>query len=111
MTGYLTSGVYEFASRPIVPAECCGAVGVIKDLMELFLCFAFARVHGVLPQASWQTFQLPFCCRDERGHVNPRKCVLSKKEETAGKGLLFCKISFAEFTRCRRLLILHALVP
>lgn len=111
MTGYLTSGVYKFASGPLVPAECYGVVGVIKDLMELFLCFAFARVRGALPQASWQTFQLPFCCRDERGHVSPRKCVLSKKEETSGKGLLFCKISFAEFTRCQRLLILHALVP
>jgi len=111
MTGYLTSGVYEFASGPIVPAECYGAAGVIKDLMELFLCFAFVKVQGALPQASWQTFQLPVCCRDERGHVSPRKCMLSTKEETSGKGLLFCKISFAEFTRCRRLLILHALVP
>lgn len=110
MMGYLTSGVYEFTSGPIAPAECYGAVGVIKNLME-FLCFVFARVHRALPQESWQTFQLPFCYHDERGHVSPRKCVLSKKEETAGKGLLFCKISFAEFTRCRRLLILHALVP
>lgn len=111
MTGYLTSGVYEFTSGPVVPAECYEVVGIIKDLMELFLCFAFARLHGALPQVSRQTSQLPFCCRDERGHVAPRKCVLSKEEETSGKGLLLCKISFAEFTRCQRLLMLHALVP
>lgn len=80
--------------RAIVPAECYRVVGFIEDLMELFLCFPFARVDEASPQVSWQNFQLAFCCCDERGHVSPRKCVLSKKEESAGKGLLFCKISF-----------------
>lgn len=75
--------------------------------MFCFCNTTWARV----PQASWQTFQLPFCCRDGRGHVSLRKRVLSKKEEISGNGLLCCKISFAEFTRCRRLLMLHALVP
>lgn len=109
MPACLTSGVYELSCGPTVPAECYGAVGVIKNLM--FLCFVFAGARGALPQASWQNFQLPCRCLDERGHVSPRKCVLGKKEETSGKALLFCKISFAEFTRCRRLLIPHALVP
>lgn len=76
--------------------------------MELFLSFSFARADA---QVSWQIFQLAFCCCDTRGHVSPRKCMLNKKEESARKGLIFCKISFAEFTRCRKLLILHALVP
>lgn len=61
---------HQYMSLPIVPAECYGALGVIKDLMGLLLCFVLARVHGALPQASWQAFLLPYHCHDERGHVS-----------------------------------------
>lgn len=44
---------HKCMSLPIVPAECYGELGVIKDLMGLLLCFVFAGVHGALPQASW----------------------------------------------------------
>lgn len=71
MTAYLTSGVYELACGPTVPAERYGAVRVIKDLMGLSLCFVFAGASGALPQAFWQNFQLPCRCLDERGHVSP----------------------------------------
>lgn len=109
MTGYLTSEVYRFTSQLLSQHSVTGWLGSLKIWWSL--CFPFARVDGASPQVSQQFFHFAFCCCDESVHISPRKCMLSKKEKSAGKGLIFCKIRFAGFTRCRKLLILYTLVP